>query len=109
MIGPAPKPIASTRADDPELEERIDAFVFALGDRVDGLQDLEAEGALAPLEAAAVAFGDESSELGYEPLAVAAHELALACRERNPEAVHKSVVDITELSKRVRIGHRGAA
>jgi len=104
-----PKPIVSTRNDDPDVEERIDAFVFALGDRIDGLQELELGGRFEPLREEALAFGAESAELGYEPLSAAASRVAAACQERNPESVHKSVVDLTELSKRVRSGHRGAA
>ena len=103
------KPIVSTRADDPDVEERIDAFVFALGDRIDGLQDLELAGRFQPLRDEALAFGAEAAELGYGPLAAAAERIASACEERNPESVHKSVVDLTELSKRARSGHRGAA
>ena len=103
------KPIVSTRSDDPDVEERIDAFVFALGDRIDGLQELELEGRFPPLREEALAFGAEAAELGYGPLADAAERIAAACDERNPESVHKAVADLTELSKRARSGHRGAA
>ena len=104
-----PKPIASTRADDPDVEERIDPFVFALGDRIDGLQELELGGSFPALREEAQRFGAEAAELGYAPLASAADRIAAACDERNPESVHKTVVDLTDLSKRVRSGHRGAA
>lgn len=103
------KPIVSTRSDDPDLEDRIDAFVFELGDRIDGLQELELGGRFQPLREEALRFAAESAELGYGPLAAAAERIATACDERNPESVHKSVVDLTELSKRARSGHRGAA
>ena len=49
MPAPDAKPIVSTRNDDPDVEERIDAFVFALGDRIDGLQELELGSRFEPL------------------------------------------------------------
>lgn len=109
MASSDPKPIVSSRADDPDVEERIDAFVFDLGDRIDTLQDLEMGHRPAPLREAAQAFRDDAQELGYEPLAAMATRLMVACDEGTPEAVRKAVVDLTELSKRVRAGHRGAA
>ena len=109
MDASRPKPIVSARVDDPELEERLDRFVFDLGNRIDTLQDLEAEGGLPALEEATHSFCRESRELGYEPLARAAEQVLAACSERNPEAARKGVVLLTDLSKRVRAGHRGAA
>jgi predicted secreted protein len=104
-----PKPIFSAYAAHPELEERIDAFVVQLGESVDLLQDAEIDGDLALLRKLCERFGDESRELGYEPLAQAAGRVAAACLERSPEAARKSLADLTEVSQRVRRGHPSSA
>ena len=58
------KPIFSIYAADPELEERIDAFVVQMGERVDYLQDAEIDGDLELLRELAEKFGAESRDLG---------------------------------------------
>ena len=83
--------------------------MFSLGDRIDGLQDLEADGALAALADDAEAFGCDAESLGYEPLWNAARGLVEACRANNPDAARKGVEDLTALSTRVRMGHRAGA
>jgi len=104
-----PKPIISHFAADPELEERIDAFVIQLGERVDLLQDVEIDGDLALLRELSEKFAAESRELGYQPLAEAADRVATACLEQSPEAARKSLTDLTEVSQRVRRGHSSSA
>lgn len=103
------KPIISLYAADPELEERIDAFVIELGERVDQLQDAEIDGDLALLRELLEKFGAESRELGYEFLGQAADRVAAACLEQSPEAIRKSLTDLTEVSQRVRRGHSSSA
>jgi len=104
-----PKAIVSTRADDPDFDERIDRFVVRLGERIDAFQDAEAAGDPELLRGLAEALAEESAALGYPMLAAAARELASACAERDRAALRKRVVDLTELSQRVRRGHRSAA
>lgn len=104
-----PKPVFSSYAADPELEERIDAFVIQLGERVDLLQDLEIDGDLERLRELSELFGAESRELGYQPLAEAADRLVAACREQSPEAARKTLAELTEVSQRVRRGHSSSA
>jgi hypothetical protein len=105
-----PEPaLRSSREDDPELELRIDVFVLQLGETVDELQDAEASGRLAALASLADELVGRCRELGYESLADVAQQMRAACSEQNPVAAHKAVVDFTELSKRVRRGHRSAA
>jgi hypothetical protein len=104
-----PKPIFSAYAADPDLEQRIDAFVIRMGERVDELQDVEIDGDLELLRELSEAFASESRELGYEPLAQAAERTAAACREQSPEAARKSLIDLTEISQRVRRGHSSSA
>ena len=105
---PAP-PLVSTRADDPDVEERIDAFVVTLGEAVDHLQDAEAEGDAGRLEKRAHALAEEARACGYPPLEEAARRVATAAREASPEAAHKHVAEVTALAQRIRRGHRSAA
>jgi hypothetical protein len=104
-----PKPIVSLRAEDPAFDERIDRFVVGLAERIDAFQDAVSAGDRAALRALAAALGEEAEALGYPPLAAAARRVALACDDPALETVRKSVVDLTEVSQRVRRGHRSAA
>lgn len=104
-----PKPIVSTRSDDPDLDERIDRFVVRLAERVDAFQDAEAARDRDALLALANALAEEATALGYPLLVAAAARIAEACGENVPESLRKSVVDLTELSQRVRRGHRSSA
>jgi hypothetical protein len=105
-----PEPaLRSSREDDPELELAIDDFVVRLGETVDALQDAEAAGQLDGLRQQADALVLRARELGYEALAEAARRIREACDEPNPMAAHKAIEDFTELSQRVRRGHRSAA
>ena len=104
-----PKPILSTYAADPELEERIDAFVVRMGERIDLLQDVETDGDLALLRELSEKFAADSRELGYAPLAEAADRVVNACLDQSPEAARKSLTELTEVSQRVRRGHSSSA
>jgi hypothetical protein len=103
------KPIVSTRSEDPDFEERIDGFVVGLGERIDALQDAESAGDRGALRSLAEVFARDARELGYPSLADAAARLAQAAGDEGLETLRKSVVDLTELSQRVRRGHRSAA
>lgn len=104
-----PKPIVSSRADDPDLDERIDHFVVHLAERVDAFQDAESARDLEALVAMAGALAREAETLGYPLVVDAAHRIAHACTDAAPEALRKTVVDLTELAQRVRRGHRSSA
>jgi hypothetical protein len=105
----AKPPIYSTRADDPALGAAIQAFVVGLAERIDDLQDGEAQGELGGVAARARALGTDSDRLGFEVLRDAAGRLASACGGDDRDAVHEAVVDVTEIAQRIRQGHRGAA
>ena len=103
------KPIVSLLVDDPAYDEPIDAFVVSLGERVDALQDAELAGDPDLLRALAAALSAQSEGLGYPALAAAARRVEIACDDDGPEAIHKAVVDLTDLGQRVRRGHRSSA
>lgn len=103
------KPIRSLHEDDPELEERIDAFVVRLGEIVDLFQDTEAAGKFAALQGLAGELAEHSDALGYPALGDASRSVEDACREASAEAVHKRVADLTAIAQRIRMGHRSAA
>jgi hypothetical protein len=109
VSGGSPKAIASLYGEDPAFEERLQRFVVDLGGRIDACQDAELEGDFARLRSLALAFADESQELGYPLLAEAARSVASACVSAHGDLVRKSLVDLTDISQQVRRGHRGAA
>ena len=102
-------PIRSSREAEPDLEPEIDAFVFGLGELVDSFQDAEAASASATLDQLAARLGTRASALGFAAISDSAERIRAACGERNPEAMRKAVVDLTELAQRVRRGHRSTA
>lgn len=108
-LQPPTVPLVSTLADQPDLEEPIDEFVVGLGERVDSLQDAEAEGDLEGLAKRAFDLAERAQALGYGPMADAATDLVAGCETRSADALHKAVEEITEISKRIRRGHRTAA
>jgi hypothetical protein len=104
-----PKPIVSRFAEDPAFDERIDRFVVGLGERIDAFQDAESQGARGALESLATALRGEAEELGYPLLAAAADRVLAASGEPGSEGLRKSVQELTEITHRVRRGHRSAA
>lgn len=109
MVAKPPQPIRSLREDEPEVEERIEEFIASLGEIIDELQDLEAAEDGSGLARAADALRDTALELGYPALAESAQQVADASADLQPESARKAIVDLTELSQRVRRGHRSAA
>lgn len=103
------QPIHSSRADDPTALEAIDRFVLALAERIDELQDREARGDLAGVAARVRALGEEAARTGYEGFAASAAAVEAASAEGATDEARKQLVELTELSRRVRLGHRSAA
>lgn len=103
------RPIRSSLADDPASASTIDAFVIALGERVDAMQDCEAAGQLGQLEGLAGALAADATKAGYPALASCAGGVQRACNEGSGDLARKGVEELTELARRVRLGHRGAA
>jgi hypothetical protein len=109
MPADEPPPIYSTREADPDIGRSIDDFIAMLAENVDALQDAEADGELALLGDLAKSLAEGARELGYPLLFEAAELLIRACNEQKAEDAQFAVIALTEISQRVRMGHRGAA
>jgi hypothetical protein len=108
-------PILSAMAGEPEAHEKIEAFVLRLGECVDDLQVLESQRNWKGLEDEVRRLGEEALALGFEPLRDAAAAVQNACalaQARHPSrgdaAVREALLDLTDVARRVRLGHRGA-
>jgi hypothetical protein len=101
-------PILSRLADDPSVGDAIDAFVVRLAERVDALQDCELRGALGQLSEGAGALVAEAAELGFETLSQLARCIQEACGRDAAADARKALEELTEMARRIRLGHRGA-
>ncbi len=102
-------PIFSTREDDLSQSEAIDRFVIGLAEDVDRLQDADLEGDLPRLGELATQLGERAERLGYRPLTEVATAVADACRDNKAEDAQAAMVELTDISGRIRRGHRGSA
>jgi hypothetical protein len=103
------KPIYSTLGDDPSSGATVDAFVVGLAERIDVLQDAEAVGDLAQLANLANRLIADASESGFADFEQVGKELEAACYEKDGAAARQRLVELTNLSQRIRLGHKGAA
>jgi hypothetical protein len=101
-------PIHSVFEDDPTHAVAIEAFVLALAERVDALQDNELSGDWPQLLANLNELASAAERAGYPRLAASATEVARAARDRHAELVYKALVELTEIARRVRAAHRGS-
>ena len=101
-------PIRSRFEDDPSYAETIEAFVVALAERVDALQDQEASGDWPRLISGLSELANASERAGYPDLAECAGEVARAARDRHGELAYKALVVLTGVAQRIRSAHRGA-
>ena len=101
-------PIYSTRAEDPDLIDQIEAFIIDLAERVDELQDAEFKGDNEKLREFAVALAQRADLLGFGSLAASAHAVEGCAGATDAEEVREVLLDLTEIAKRIRMGHRGA-
>jgi len=101
-------PIRSLLADDESLEQ-LDAFVVSLGEQIDALQDAEQVGALDEAAKRAFDLASDAARLGLPPLAHAAKRTAESCRRGDSRGAHAEIVALTDVVRRVRLGHRSGA
>ena len=102
------KPILSSRSNEPEAAEEIEGFLVSLSERVDDLQDAEFKGDLEELATQAHRLGTTALDLGFDLLAASASDLRRCCLSDSVEEVRETLLDLTEIATRVRMGHRGS-
>jgi hypothetical protein len=102
-------PIYSKYEDDPHLQDEISDFVIALAELVDSLQDAQSVSDYEQLEMLSGDLATQSSHLGYLELSEAAEQVSGACKDRDGEIAQECMMELTEVSRRIRLGHRGAA
>ena len=102
------RPLHSSRIDDASVRDELDEFVVGLAERVDLLQDAEASGDHQATGSQASTLATQAEELGFETLSRSAREVDRACARGDQGEVRKYLVELTEVSQRVRLGHRGA-
>jgi len=100
-------PIRALLFDDDSLV-RLDAFVVALGESIDAIQDSEHAGRLEETAKRAADLARDAECLGLPPLATAALRVVASCGANDAVRTHIEIVELTDVVRRVRIGHRGA-
>jgi len=103
-----PGPIHSLLVEDEALEQ-LDAFVVALGERIDGIQEADRAGQWDEAGKYALELTTDAGRMGLPPLAEAAERVAASCRAGDFERAHRDIVELTDVVRRVRLGHRGGA
>ena len=103
------RPVYSILGTSSDLEEALHHFVVGLAEQVDTLQDDESNSDFEALEERALMLAQEADRMGYPELARLAHNVATACSEELKDAVQKSLIEVTDLAQRIRLGHRGSA
>jgi hypothetical protein len=102
-------PIRPLLFDDESLV-RLDKFVVSLGESIDAIQDAEHGGRLDEAAKRAAELARDAASLGLPPLAIAAEQVVAACRNGvAPAAARDSIVALTDVVRRVRLGHRNAS
>jgi hypothetical protein len=101
-------PIRSTLVDDAALE-RLDGFLLALGERLDLIQEADRVGELGEAGARALDLASDAAGLGLPALVATAERVAFCCRAGDAASAHDAILELTDVVRRVRLGHRGAA
>lgn len=100
-------PIRALLFDDDALV-RLDGFVVALGESIDAIQDNEHNGQLEEAAKRAAELARDARSFGLPPLAIAAEQVVASCRAADSARLHADIVALTNVVRRVRLGHRGA-
>jgi len=103
-----PRPIFSSFADDPALAPIIEAFVLGLAERIDAAQDAYSRRDLKELASLASALVGDAAAAGFEPLASSASVIEATCLGQQLEPIYRGLVELTEIARCIRLGHRGA-
>ena len=89
-----------------ELDESIHQFVIGLAEQVDLLQDDEQN---SDFEERALMLSEQANQMGYPEFSRMMQKVSTACAEQMNDAVQKGLIEITEMARRIRMGHRGSA
>jgi hypothetical protein len=101
-------PLYSSRADDLEFRDAIDAFVVTLAERIDRIQDAEVRGDFKQVAELCTPLVAEAEQLGFSPLSRLAAVVGFCADEEKGEETHGQLLELTSLAHRIRLGHRGA-
>jgi len=102
------RPIFSSFADDPALAPIVEAFVLGLAERIDAAQDAYSRRDFKELASLASALVADAAAAGFEPLASCASVIEATCLGQLLEPTYLGLVELTEIARCVRLGHRGA-
>jgi hypothetical protein len=103
------RPILSSLADDPAFTAAIDAFVLGLAERVDAHQDAYSRRDFKELASLASRLATDAVAAGFEPLAQCAALIENTSLGQQVESTYQALVELTELGRCIRLGHRGAS
>jgi hypothetical protein len=106
---PRRPPIHSRFEDDPDLDDDLSRFVVALGEIVDGLQDAGLHHDLGALKKHSVELAADARRFGYPPLEAAALGVQAAAERGEDDPIEHALIELTEVARCVRRGHRGGA
>src|SRR4029453_18710864 len=101
-------PIHSHVEGDRSHADAIEAFVVALAERVDALQDNEAGGDWPRLLAGAEELARAARQAGYPQLGESAAGVPGAAAQGHAELARKALVGLTGVARRIRRAHRGS-
>jgi len=87
----------------------IHEFVLGLAERIDALQDAYSRRDFKELERLAGALASQAVAAGFEPIASCASEIETTSLAQQLEPSYRALVELTDLVRRARLGHRGAA
>ena len=103
------RPLFSLYEDDLDLEDDLHDFVVGLAATVDELQDAGSNRDLGILTKLSLALVNDASRFGYPPLQVVAQSVHSASEGGKEDAIEDALIDLTEIARRIRLGHHGAA
>ena len=103
------RPLFSSFADDPGLAPMIDAFVLGLAERIDAAQDAYSRRDFKELASLAGALVTDAAAAGFEPFASCASVIEATSQGQQVESTYHALLELTDLARCIRLGHRGAA
>ena len=77
--------------------------------RIHGIGDPPAATCVQEIAELSRCLSGDAERLGYPAMAQSAKSVAMAAEDGKTEAMQETIYELTELSQRIRRGHRGAA